>query len=585
MIANAAALLLTLIISFQNTFISIQRFINDMNMRWAMSGEPHRDIVVVGIDDYSLAEIGKFPWEREVYVPLIHHLIQDGAKVVAFDIMFNERGDETGDAVLSEELSKYPEVILPSHGRLSNYEKTSRKEMVTALELITPLPEFNPHGNYAHINAYYDKDGVIRKTWLQIESPEGTIPSLAAKSVELYGKNIDEFYKKDPQKQLLIKYSGAPSDFVVVPAASVIEGGFPEGTFKNKIVLIGFTAVGFEYDGGATPIDRNLKLVFAHANIVSQLLNDEYLAPENPYVTLLMIAIILILMPFIVWRIRPTYSVSILFAVTLCMFLIQYILFSKFYLVTSVVDPLAALYLSYLLNIAVKTYFETKQKNYITKQFGRYISPELVKQIASSGQEIQLGGINKELSILFLDVRGFTTLSEKLKPEEVVGFLNMMFNLITEKALDNHGTIDKFIGDAAMILFNAPLDVENHEYYAVKTAYDIQQGMESVRQEIYDTYGVTISVGIGVHTGEVVIGNIGSYLRVDYTAIGDNVNTAARIESQTTANQSLVSEVTYERTKHLFEFNFIGERLMKGKTVPVKLYEVVGPIQEGPDIH
>src|SRR5690606_14718923 len=182
---------------------------------------------------------------------------------------------------------------------------------------------------------------------------------------------------------------------------------------------------------------------------------------------------------------------------------------------------------------------------------------------------------NKELSILFLDVRGFTTLSEKLKPEEVVGFLNMMFNLITEKALENHGTIDKFIGDAAMILFNAPLDVPDHPYYAVKTAHDIQKGMEAVRKQILDAYGVTISVGIGIHTGEVVVGNIGSYLRIDYTAIGDNVNTAARIESQTTANQVLVSETTYERTKDAFEYNFVGEKMMKGKTVGVKLYEVV----------
>jgi adenylate cyclase len=150
-----------------------------------------------------------------------------------------------------------------------------------------------------------------------------------------------------------------------------------------------------------------------------------------------------------------------------------------------------------------------------------------------------------------------------------------MFNLITAKALENHGTIDKFIGDAAMILFNAPLDVEHHEYYAVKTAYDIQKGMVQAREEIMEKYGVTISVGIGINTGQVVVGNIGSYLRVDYTAIGDNVNTAARIESNTTANQVLVSDVTYERTKEYFEFNYVGEKMMKGKTVPVKLFEVI----------
>jgi adenylate cyclase len=235
---------------------------------------------------------------------------------------------------------------------------------------------------------------------------------------------------------------------------------------------------------------------------------------------------------------------------------------------------LTAVILAYLVNIAIKTYFETKNKNFITKQFGRYISPELVKEIASSDREIALGGINKELSILFLDIRGFTTLSEKLQPAEVVDFLNTMFNLITEKALENHGTIDKFIGDAAMILFNAPLDVPNHEYYAVKTAYDIQRGMEDVRNRIKEKYNVVVSVGIGINTGEVVVGNIGSYLRVDYTAIGDHVNIAARIESNTTAHQILVSESTYDRTKEHFEYNFAGEKMMKGKSVALKLFEV-----------
>src|SRR5690606_18681134 len=163
-----------------------------------------------------------------------------------------------------------------------------------------------------------------------------------------------------------------------------------------------------------------------------------------------------------------------LFGVTMILLIAQYLIFSAMDLFVDPIYPIVGLYAAFILNIAIKTFYETMQKNYITKQFGRYISPDLVKEISKSGQEIQLGGVNKQLSILFLDVRGFTTLSERLKPEEVVGFLNMMFNLITEKALENHGTIDKFIGDAAMILFNAPLDVPNHEYYAVKTAYDIQ---------------------------------------------------------------------------------------------------------------
>jgi len=282
------------------------------------------------------------------------------------------------------------------------------------------------------------------------------------------------------------------------------------------------------------------------------------------------------LIAWLTWRLKAIASVALVFGLSAVLLVSQYQLFMQKTYFIDTIYPIVALLMAFFVNIAIKTFYETKQKNYITKQFGRYISPDLVKEITRSGQEIQLGGINKELSVLFLDIRGFTTLSEKLKPEEVVDFLNTMFNLITEKALENGGTIDKFIGDAAMILFNAPLDVEHHEYCAVKTAYDIQQGMENVRQQVFEKYGVTISVGIGINTGEVVVGNIGSYLRVDYTAIGDNVNIAARIESNTVAHQILVSETTYERTREYFEYNCVGERMMKGKTVAIKLYEVLG---------
>ncbi|WJH37575.1 adenylate/guanylate cyclase domain-containing protein [Paenibacillus sp. CC-CFT747] len=234
--------------------------------------------------------------------------------------------------------------------------------------------------------------------------------------------------------------------------------------------------------------------------------------------------------------------------------------------------------LAYLVNLSVQVYQESRHKQHIVQQFGRYLSPEVVKEIAGSDQAIGVGGVNKVLTILFLDVRGFTALSEKLRPEEVVGFLNRMFDLITEKAHAHHGTIDKFIGDAAMILYNAPLDVPYHEYHAVRTAYDIQQGMEKVRAEVKELYGVTISVGIGIHTGEVVVGNIGSSVRVDYTAIGDNVNLAARIESQAAANQILVSEATRVRTLDYFEYLSVGERTLKGKTSAFPLYEVTGAL-------
>src|SRR5690554_1980501 len=252
--------------------------------------------------------------------------------------------------------------------------------------------------------------------------------------------------------------------------------------FTDRIVLVGITYAGEDVD--TTPVDKAMHLVYAHANIIDQLLNGEEPAVAADMTILILTILLLLMTAGITWKLKSIASIVYLFVMTVVLLLAQFIIFRVSDLFIDPIYPLVGLYAAFLVNLAIKTFYETKQKNYITKQFGRYISPDLVKEISKSGQEIQLGGVNKELSILFLDVRGFTTLSERLKPEEVVGFLNMMFNLITEKALENHGTIDKFIGDAAMILYNAPLDVKNHEYYAVKTAFDIQKGMEAVRQEI-----------------------------------------------------------------------------------------------------
>jgi len=579
---NVLVLVLVLLFFLFSTFQSVSNIIYDYNMKNSMSNMPHEDIIVIQIDEQSLKENGKFPWDRNVYIPFLQQTA--GAKVVAFDIMFNtDSPDPETDRLFAEALEQHGKVILAS----SLVTETDLRKSITikpgqpleAYGLNKPIPILEEAVEIGHIFRYLDNDGVTRRTHLLVNSPEQPIYSLAYQVATMYGVDVSEYLdsvpntiqmSKSPKTEQLIRYNADGTTFLNIPFHKVDE--IDPDTFTDRIVLVGITAAG--EDDGPTPVDKSMNLVYAHANIVDQLLNAQEPALASDITILLVTVLILLLTAALTWRLKSISSIMYLFGMTILLLVIQFIIFRSTEVFIDPTYPLIGLFTAFLVNIAIKTFYETKQKNYITKQFGRYISPDLVKEISKSGQEIQLGGINKELSILFLDVRGFTTLSERLKPEEVVGFLNMMFNLITEKALENHGTIDKFIGDAAMILFNAPLDVPNHEYYAVKTAYDIQKGMEAVRQQIQDTYGVSISVGIGVNTGEVVVGNIGSYLRVDYTAIGDNVNTAARIESNTIANQILVSEITYERTLEHFEYGYVGEKMMKGKTVALKLYEV-----------
>jgi adenylate cyclase len=587
-VANAAVLLLSLFLLLNGQLEVANRTLSDRHMENNMAHAPDERIVVIGIDDESLEAIGRFPWDRRVYAELLHMLNQPGyePKSISFDISFDEASDLEADAAFAEALALYDNVVFPVVGIMEEVTRSAEvKSYLTAYDVRTPYAPFAEQVKMAHINAIIDRDGVIRRTVLQLQAPDGTlIPSLALQAAQMAGVDVSKYLDNDyvagqsAKTELFIHFNAASDEFLTVPFLYVLTGEIDPELFKDATVLVGFNAVGFENDNGSTPIEKEMKLVYAHANIIHQLFEGSVVTKAEWYVTIALMIALLALTWLFTWKLKTTYSVAIFAVLIAGLFGVQYMIYGQSMYYLDIVYPLLVLLLTYILNIAVKSYLENKQKNFITKQFGRYISPDLVKEIAAANHEIKLGGINKELSILFLDIRGFTTLSEKLKPEEVVDFLNEMFDLITNKALENKGTIDKFIGDAAMLIFNAPLDVENHPYYAVKTAWDIQQGMYEVRERILERHGVTVNCGIGVHTGEVVVGNIGSYLRVDYTCIGDNVNTAARIESQTTAGQILVSEATYELTKELFSFNDVGDRMMKGKTVAVKLYEVLGTI-------
>jgi adenylate cyclase len=579
---NLAVVLLSFLVFAIGMLSVLNNSVFDYNMSLAMSQQPHEDIIVVEIDDKSIKEIGKFPFDRKIYAPFVQELEKSGAKVIAFDVTFNAQSNPESDQIFAQELAKYNNIIIPSYANLeSGFSRSTivqKDQMIMAQSVERPLPLFANITQTAHINRAIDSDGVIRRTWLALNTPDGPIYSLAYKTAEMSGYNVKHFLDLHPQKEIIINYEAGQKDFMNVPFYKVLDGSLPKNFFKDRIVLIGQTGPGT--DEGITPIERHMNLVYAHANILNQLLHNQSIQKADDLkVTFPLMLLVLAFIGFVTWRMKPVLSVSTVFATAVILLVGQFFIYNSSKLVLNVIDPIFAGFIAFTVNIAIKTYFETKQKNYITKQFGRYISPDLVKEIAASGQEIKLGGSNRELTILFLDIRGFTPLSEKMQPEEVVGFLNMMFDMITKATLENKGTIDKFIGDAAMLLFNAPLDVEHHPYYAVKTGYDIQQGMIKVRQDIQEKFGVEVAVGIGINTGNVVVGNIGSYLRVDYTAIGDNVNTAARIESNTERHQILVSDSTYEATKEYFEYECIGQKIVKGKSVPLTLYEVKGHIK------
>ena len=212
-----------------------------------------------------------------------------------------------------------------------------------------------------------------------------------------------------------------------------------------------------------------------------------------------------------------------------------------------------------------------------------YISPQIMDEILSDPKKLNLGGTKKELTILFSDVRGFTTLSENAEPEEVVKMLNEYFSAMVEVIFRNNGTVDKFIGDAIMAFWNAPLPIEDHAYLSVKTAVEMLEALEKLKEKWEKENKTGIDIGIGINTADVTIGNIGSEKIKDYTIIGDGVNTASRLESATKEYNAkiIISETTYEKVKDKVIANYRGESKLKGKDKLIKVYEVVGLVKQG----
>lgn len=231
--------------------------------------------------------------------------------------------------------------------------------------------------------------------------------------------------------------------------------------------------------------------------------------------------------------------------------------------------------LTFLFNLVRRYALETLEKRRITAAFKKYVAPQVVDEMfRKGGYQIKLGGENRHIAVLFVDIRGFTPMSEALEPEQVVDILNSYLNLTTNSIFANGGTLDKFIGDATMAVFNAPFDLDDYVFRAVKTAWDIVQGGNEIESKYMEKYGRSVSFGVGVNCGNAVVGNIGCDFRMDYTAIGDTVNTAARLEANAKRGQVLISESVYEQVKDRIEAEPIGEIPLKGKSKGVFVYSL-----------
>lgn len=574
----AAVFLLTFLISFYDVFYSFDNLMKDK--LYQQSRGINNKIKIIAIDDETLRDVGPFgTWSRSVYAEVIDKL-GDMPAVIGMDIMVFGDMDSEGDEALKDACERSGRVV---SGSYINYTTAycvdeNGKPYINHLNISTvEEPIIGSVVRTGFVNSMPDDDGIVRSAMLSESFEDRTYSSFAAKIYSVYCEKMgisENTPRLDGNGRMLINYAGRPGDYEHIPLTAVLNGSVDPKVFKDCVVLIGAYASGLQ-DQFAVPNSADQMYgVEIHANIIQGLLDGKSSVPAPRAAAALISAALTCIAYILTKKLALKFSTPltvVLVVGSTVVFTLLYGMGTSFPLIYL---PLGVL-LCYLINLIRKYVEESLEKKKITDAFKKYVAPQVVEEIAKKGgYQIRLGGENRDIAVLFVDIRGFTPMSESLEPEQVVDILNSYLNLTTNSIFANGGTLDKFIGDATMAVFNAPFDLDDYVYRAVKTAWAIVSGGNAIESKFLERYGKSVSFGVGVNCGPAVVGNIGCDFRMDYTAIGDTVNTAARLESNAKRGQVLISESVYERVKDRITAEPIGEIPLKGKSKGVFVYSL-----------
>jgi adenylate cyclase len=545
-----------------------------------LSGErkPMENIIIVGMDERSIREIGTWPWPRFFMADAIEQITEMGAAAIGVNVWYDVHGAVAEyDDRLVEAASKTDRLVLASMAYFSDAHE------FIAQDYIPPFPELDDVVQTGFINVHTDSDGVLRRALTSIRFGDITLQSLPYEVYRTYCRvmgiesDIDNL-PLDDYGRFVINYVGRSGTFTHLSLWGVVNDEYNPALFENAIVLIGPYAAGIGESGFLTSIDRGMSTysVEIYANIIQNLLEGRFKVDAPWWLDMFFLAILGLIIIIIFPRVKPLPSAII----TAVLIVIQMggakLAYEQFDIILKAGDAVLFLIISYFASLALGILVARQEKNHIHGLFGRFVAPEVVSELVSGGVEIKLGGVEKEITVLFVDIRGFTAFSEANPAEKVVNMVNRYLALTSRSIQENGGTIDKYIGDATMAVFNAPHDIENHAFKAILAAWAMKEGSIELHKEIVRDYGVDLQFGIGINTGTAVVGNMGSDFRMDYTAIGDTVNTAARLESNAQKGQIIISDATYQRVKDKVKVSDMGVLNVKNKQVGIQIYEVIG---------
>src|SRR3984893_1675007 len=601
-----------------------------------------KPVTVVDIDEKSLVKFGQWPWPRTRIADLITDLTRLGAVVIAFDVVFSEPDRLNPDVAADtfrdlDEETRAKLHALPSNDQVfADAMRRSRvvlgesglPEVVTELDKTLPVTglamlgedpqrfmfEFpgllrntqvleRAAGGRGLFSINPERDGIVRRVPMIMQAQGTTMPSLSFEMLRVATGTDTIFIKTDQAgiQSIGVKGFQIPTDrngqlwvhfarndpSIYVSAVDVIEGSAPSEKIRGKLVLIGPSAAGLN-DLKTTPVSRAVPGVEIHAQVLEAALTKSLLS-QPPYGPLLEFGAALLLGILVVAfapQLGPATLVAVgaLFATVLIG--TSWYFYTQHRLLIDFTYPLLSTTSIYLTLIFTSFVREQTQRRQIRSAFGQYLSPALIEQLAQSPEKLVLGGEEREMTIMFSDVRGFTTISESYKhdPQGLTTLMNRFLTPLTNAILARKGTIDKYMGDAIMAFWNAPLDDKEHEINACEAAVDMLEridGLNKLRELEAEEGGhayIPLNVGVGLNTGVCVVGNMGSDLRFDYSVLGDSVNLASRLEGQYKeyAFPIIVGSKTELAVKEKFAILELDFIMVKGKKAPEVIYAIAG---------
>ncbi|MBR3704122.1 MAG: adenylate/guanylate cyclase domain-containing protein [Oscillospiraceae bacterium] len=539
------------------------------------------EIVLIGLDQHSLEELGPWPWPRDYMADVISILNADSETapaVIGIDVLYvGESADPYADAYLADTAEWGENVVTAAAATFGSAlvtdEDSFGMDTMAVLAWDPPFDALAAVTETGHINAMADSDGIIRHAMLYVDTPSGErVYSLARVIYEKYaayhGLTVTPLPETDANGFFYLSYSAAPGGYNSgISFVDVLDGLVDPELFAGKIVLIGPYAAGLQ-DEYRTAIDHAAPMygVEIQANQI-----DAYRAGTIPHEAsdalqlALLFAISALMLLWLADRKMILSIVTWLF-VTLGWIGVCLLAYSRGTVLHALWIPLAAT-VSFVVSVAYNYIRAAKEKRRVTATFGRYVDPAILKELLVQGGSAEdLGGKMFNIAVLFVDVRGFTTMSEALDPPTVVEIINKYLTLTTECIMRHHGTLDKFVGDCTMAFWNAPLPQDDAIYLACRAAMDMVEGSKALGEELQQKFGRSVSFGIGVHYGPAVVGNIGAPKRMDYTAIGDTVNTSARLEANAPGGKILISRVVADALGDRAKVTSLGDSIkLKGK--------------------